>query len=105
MRAALAKAFRDGRLSHAGIPIDHGEYDDLVGRFKTDWRAYIKVTVSNSVITNAGDLAEKHGLRGSDAVHLSSAVRLRNLSLDEVRVSVADRELRTAALAEGFVVV
>jgi len=59
-----------------------------------------------ALLTDAMTLAEKHGLRGYDAVQLASAVEANN---ERVRVGLAplvfvaaDSDLLAAAVAEGF---
>lgn len=47
---------------------------------------------------SAGQLARTHGLRGADAVHLASALAVRD---PELIVAVWDRRLHSAALATG----
>jgi uncharacterized protein len=69
---------------------------------------YRVIEVTESLIQRAMDLAETHGLRGYDAVQLAGALELgtrsvaRGLPLSHL-VS-ADRELNTAAVAEGLTV-
>jgi hypothetical protein len=47
----------------------------------------------------AGDLAERHALRGHDAVHLASALLFRNA---EVLLATWDGDLATAAVRAGI---
>lgn len=98
VRAAMAAAWRAGRLAER-------PYRDLVGAFDRDWRRYVKVSPSEAVIRLAGNLAEKHGLRGYDAVHLASALSLRDFTLEAVTFSSRDQDLREAALGEGLTLV
>jgi len=95
VRAALAAAWRADRLAER-------PYRDLVGAFNRDWRRYIKVSPSEAIIQLAGNLAEKHGLRGYDAVHLASALSLNNLTPEDVCFSSRDQHLNLAASAEGL---
>jgi hypothetical protein len=60
-----------------------------------------KVEPSEVVVRRAGVLAETHGLRGYDAVHLASAEAL--VSVDAVFVA-GDRSLCRAATAIGLAV-
>jgi predicted nucleic acid-binding protein len=53
------------------------------------------------LVRTAGELAERHGLRAADAIHLASAIRTREAGT--VFVSF-DHRLREAAAAEGFAV-
>lgn len=104
-RAAFMRAFTAERLTREGVSIDFAAYQVLLREFRRDWRDYIKIDLSPRLLTQAAELAEKHRLRAGDAIHLASGIRLRNLSVDEVQFSVADDDLKAAAIAEGFVVV
>jgi predicted nucleic acid-binding protein len=55
------------------------------------------IEVTSALAQSAGDLAEVHGLRGYDAVHLAAAV----LIAADVVVS-ADADLLAAATARGL---
>ena len=48
----------------------------------------------------AGELADRHGLRGFDAVHLASALKVQELK-GTVTFAAFDRALVRAAKAEG----
>jgi predicted nucleic acid-binding protein len=78
------------------------EYGQLLSDFERDWRRYVKVNVAQSLLQLAGELTERHVLRGYDAVHLASALRLRDTVRQPMRVSTWDARLAEAALAEGF---
>ena len=103
MRAAFAKARRDGRIPDDGR--DDALYVERVAGFGRNWLDFVKVNVTSAIIISAGEIAERHGLRAGDAIHLASAISLRDRAPDEVHLSVADRLLRSGAVAEGFVVV
>ena len=45
----------------------------MVQDLDQDWDEYFTVDVSDVVVEFAGLLAEKHALRGADAIHLASA--------------------------------
>jgi predicted nucleic acid-binding protein len=93
-RAAVAAAHRAGRIGMDDLRGVAREVDALFAEMKL-------VGVDGGLARVAGDLAESHGLRGYDAVHLASA-----LSIDAPRVVVAtwDRELAAASSAEGLAV-
>jgi predicted nucleic acid-binding protein len=80
-------------------------YSDLVKRFRSDWRSFAKIAVTGSLLELAGEVAEQHGLRAGDALHLASALLLRGQIEEEVEFSVSDGQLRTGAVSEGFVVI
>lgn len=67
---------------------------------------YAFVEVSANIAERAMDLAEKYGLRGYDAVQLSSAIYIeqkRKSSLMSLITFVsADNDLNKAAFAEGL---
>jgi len=77
--------------------------------FRTDWQEqYQIVEVSAGVADRAMALAEQHGLRGYDAVHLAAALELQavrqSMELSPLTfVSADDGQLR-AAIAEGLLV-
>ena len=50
----------------------------------------------------AGDLVEKHALKGYDALHLSAAITLRKEVSAPIFFSTADEGLRKAAQKEMF---
>ncbi len=91
-RAALAAARRAHRLSESGLR--EGSLA-LEGRFQE----IDLIEVTPAIARSAGDLAEEHGLRGYDAVHLASA-----LAIDSQRLVVVtwDRDLAVASHTEGF---
>lgn len=64
--------------------------------------AYELLDPSAPVINAAADLVRKHGLRGFDAVHLSSALLLHQVTDGACLVVTADRHLLAAATAEGI---
>ena len=56
--------------------MDGEEYRRAVEGLDREWGSYERLAVSNLVAYRACELAEKHALRGFDAVHLASALRL-----------------------------
>jgi predicted nucleic acid-binding protein len=95
-RAAFAKRYRENVLTSRN-------HKRLVAGLDEDWERYLIVHVENELVRMAGDLAEKHGLRGFDAIHLSSAITIRN-ALTEVPIvfSCSDQRLQNASQLEGF---
>jgi predicted nucleic acid-binding protein len=91
-RAAIAAARRARRIS-ADVVVEAKRALDA--RFlELDL-----VEVSQSVVLRAGDLAEKHGLGGFDAVHLSSAAKLGRKG---TLLVTWDRQLARAGREEGL---
>ena len=92
VRSALARAARSSRLSPEAYAGAKAELDELIEEL--DWSE-----LDDGLARRAGDLAEKHGLRGADAVHLAAAEEL----ADEETVFVtADAEQRAAARKLGL---
>lgn len=72
-RAALARKLREGVFSEE-------EHREAVAALDEDWRTLEVLSVTENVARFAGDLAERHALRGFDAVHLASALLVRAAS-------------------------
>lgn len=93
-RSALARLCREGALTAEEQALTKS---DLV----EDWAHYLAVEVTPTIWRSAGDLAEKHALRGFDSLHLASFLYLASEGLGEtVRFSSFDDRLNTAARAE-----
>ncbi len=91
-RAALAQAQRLGRLTVRQLRA-------AVREFEARYQELDLVELDDVLARRAGHLAELHGLRGYDAVHLAAADRVRD---PDLVVVAGDRELLTAAAAEGM---
>jgi len=96
-RAGFAGELREGELLQE-------EYSQIVEGFKEDWEKYFVVEVSENVARLGGRLVEKHPLRGFDAIHLASALLLKERANLEVFFSCFDKRLKTAARAEGLII-
>jgi predicted nucleic acid-binding protein len=94
-QAAFATKHRDGDLSGQ-------EYTHILNTLRQEWGTYLTMDVSEPIITLAGDLTEKHDLRGFDAIHLASALALRDKTQTAVAFSCADERLKSAAEAQGL---
>ena len=91
-RAALAHARRIDRLTAKQMR--------AAVKALEDHRAQLDVVdIDESLAHQAGELAETHGLRGYDAVHLAAARRLDDVDLV---VAAGDRDLLTAANKLGL---
>lgn len=92
-RAALAAARRGGRLpSHL--------YRGRKAAFEQLWQELDVVEITSALAQSAGDLAERFGLRGYDAVHFAAA---RHIQADAI--ASADDDLLEAAAAYGAAVI
>lgn len=94
-RAAFARKHREGGLGKE-------DYDLISDIFRHEWVTYLAIDVSEAVITLAGDLTDRHDLRGFDAIHLASALALRDRVQSPVGFSCADERLKAAAEAQGL---
>jgi len=92
-RAAFARRFRENAFTLR-------EYKRLASSFDEDWDNYLIVRVTKELVRQAGDLAEKHELRGFDAIHLSSAVTLREELSTRIIFSCFDEKLQIASHVE-----
>jgi uncharacterized protein len=91
-RAALTHANRLGRLTGRQLRAASIELDSRYEQLDL-------VEIDDSLARHAGQLAEAHGLRGYDAVHLAAAHRVRDPDLVLV---AGDKTLLTAATADGM---
>lgn len=94
-RAAFARARREARVSARA-------YHHIVDSFIEDWPRYIAVEVTDQLVKDGGDLAAQRGLRGYDALHLASALSLRNRISSPVTFLAFDRVLNVAAKREAL---
>lgn len=94
MRAALAASVRSGPIPLPGAAAARVELDSV-------WRRLIAVEVDETLVRDAADLTDRHRLRAADAIHLASAIRIREPGTAFVAF---DLRLREAAAAEGFLV-
>jgi len=96
-RAAFARKAREKALSAE----NHGM---IKADLERDWGSLFVVNLTDALIKSAGELSEKHGLRGYDAIHLASALELKAAvaTASSIIFSSADDRLREAARREGL---
>jgi len=92
---------------HRGKSLPSLVYQKVQNRFRRNFEVkFFKTEINLSVIEQAAALAEKHALRGYDAVQLASAVNLherrQKARLSPLIFVSADNALNTAAQAEGL---
>lgn len=92
VRAALARAFREGRLDDTRLRAAKQQWDRLAS--KTDL-----IKVDNPVIASAGEVVEAYSLRTGDAVQLAAAD---NISENDPVFVAGDGNLLNAASAHGL---
>lgn len=95
-RSAFARRFREEAFSAR-------QYKRISSSFDKDWQDCLRVRVTEGIVMKAGNLAEKHGLRGFDAIHLSSALALREELSSPVLFSCSDKKLQSASRRENLV--
>jgi uncharacterized protein len=90
-RAALARLRREGVLTASKLTSAKREFDE-------QWPTYLSLEATDSLCRAAGDLAEKHSLRGFDSIHLASFAEVsRRAGTDDTRFSSFDNRLNRAA--------
>jgi predicted nucleic acid-binding protein len=91
-RAALARHRREGGLTARALR-------RAVRQLDGEWGSYDVVDVSDPVVRRAGTLAERHALRGYDAVQLAAALEVRDAGAD-LEFACFDQRLARAASRE-----
>ena len=97
-RAAFA------RLKAQGISTE-AKHQQRLAQLNLDWGNLLRIELVPVVVRTAGDLAEVYGLRGFDAIHLASALWLREKTSTPMCFAVFDQRLRVAAERAGLAVV
>jgi predicted nucleic acid-binding protein len=97
--AAISRRSRGGGLAPGQAAI-------VLARFRIEFASLFRIVeVSPALIQSAMDLAERHGLRGYDAVQLAGALEVAaggvTIGTPTTLVS-SDVELNSAALTEGL---
>ena len=93
-RAALAAAQRSGRITSRELRRAVADLDDASAALRM-------IGVDAQLARTVGELAERHSLRGYDAVHLSCALSIED---PELVLITWDGELARAAAACGRLV-
>jgi predicted nucleic acid-binding protein len=93
--AGLTRKLREGRVSKT-------QYSLACRQFENDWQAYVRVELQDDTLLLARDLIQRHPLKGFDAVHLASALRLKVALGEVMRFAAADKNLLKAAQAENL---
>jgi predicted nucleic acid-binding protein len=75
---------------------------EILSAFEKDWNKMSRIALTESLADDAGELAGQYSLRGSDAIHLASAVMLMEEGQAPVTFLCADYKLNTAAKSEGL---
>ena len=94
-RAAFARKRRLGDISDTVLR-------RLKRDFERDWTTLHRMAVDEAIVRRAGELAEAHGLRAYDALHLASADLLQTAGAAPVIFACFDSALARAAAARGM---
>jgi len=94
-RAAFARRYREKAFTSA-------EYNRIKKYFDKDWNNYLTLNLTGEIVSLAGDLAEKHALRGFDSIHLASALVLRRELSAPIVFSCFDDNLQKASKLENL---
>jgi predicted nucleic acid-binding protein len=94
-RSAFARLLRSGRTSSR-------HHARRLRRLNQDWDDYVRIELTPELVREAGDLAELHGLRGFDSIHLASGLWLKERAATELVFVAYDRRLHAAAALAGM---
>ena len=90
-RAAFARLRRERVLTASRLASAKSEFEE-------QWPTYLTLEATDSLCRAAGELAEKHRLRGFDSIHLASFAEVaRRAGTDDTRFSSFDDRLNQAA--------
>ena len=93
--AVLSRRRRNGLFTTA-------EHDLIEAAFLRDWRRHLVVSLTDDILQSCRKLIRVHPLRGFDAIHLASAVAVKDRANEEVRFVCADQTLAQAAVKVGL---
>jgi len=74
----------------------------IVDSFRQDWESFIRVEVNNELNGYIDRVVEGYPLRGFDAIHLASAVAIREMLPEDFVFACFDDRLARAARSEGL---
>jgi predicted nucleic acid-binding protein len=93
--SAMAKALRSGWVDESAILTAWHD-------FLSHWPAYVRLPVSAGIVEHAAAIAQQHGLRAYDAIHLASALAWEDVIGDEVVFVCYNLNLSKVAGQEGL---
>jgi predicted nucleic acid-binding protein len=92
----LSAFMRKRRAGEIGSKALYG----VVHKFETDWYHFFIIEFHDELLPKVKTLVEKHPLKAADAVHLSSALWLKQTTKADLTFVTSDSNLLKAALAE-----
>ncbi len=84
------------------------QFKQKARELEDDWKRFFQIPMTNEIVHVAKDLTKKLALRGSDAVHLSSALVLQKRFAEHgerLIMVTSDQELIGAATSSGLVTI
>lgn len=93
--ATFARAAKGGSLTEANAKAAYQV-------FIREWKTYIRIRATESLIAKADDAAWTHRLRGYDAVHLAAALEWNHRIGESITLATFDRNLWQAAAEAGL---
>ena len=93
-RAAFSRRQREGALARAA-------YLRCVRDLDRDWPRYLRFELNEPLIFTAARMTDRYRLRAYDAVHMASALSMRD-RLGDVLFACWDRDLNAAARRTGL---
>lgn len=82
--------------------MDPRAYRRIIQDLERDWEHYPRIDVTESLVRGAAHMAERHGLRAYDAIHLASATTVKERVAESVAFACWDTHLEAAASREGL---
>jgi len=99
-KVAYAEAYSGLTRKHREGNLSVGQYAQACRQFEREWPAYVRVELQDEILHLARDLIRRHPLRGFDAIHLASALTLKQALREDITFAAADDRLLRAASAE-----
>jgi uncharacterized protein len=95
---ALASIYRKKREVQTEEPLIQAALNSL----NEDWPGFIRVEVNDGLNGNIEKVLQKHQLRGFDAIHLASALLIKERLPEDFIFACFDQRLMSAAVVEGL---
>ena len=93
--ATFARAVRRGSLTEEAARSSHKQ-------FVREWKNYLRIRVTESLVARADDVAWTFRLRGYDAVHLAAALEWHDRIAEPITLATFDQDLWRAAGEAGL---
>jgi predicted nucleic acid-binding protein len=93
--ATFARAVRRGSLTEDMARASHRQ-------FIREWKTYMRIRVTESLVARADEVAWTFRLRGYDAVHLAAALEWYDRMEEPITVATFDEDLWRAAAEAGL---